>query len=72
MFGIGNGFLFSALLSCLKSVTKRTVPSFFGTINVGAAHCESESFSKTPSLHRRSHSLRTVASCICGMGNARA
>ena len=62
IFGIGYGFLFSALFNCLKSVTNRTVPSFFGMINVGAAHCESESLSKTPSLHNRSTSLRVVAS----------
>ena len=35
IFGIGCGFLLILLFTSLKSLMKRTVPSFFGIINVG-------------------------------------
>jgi len=50
----------------------RTVPFFFGIMNVGATHSERLTFRKTPMLHKRSTSVHTVCSCIFGIGYARA
>ena len=41
ILGMGNGFLTIRLLSSLKSLTKRTVLSFFGIMNDGDAHSDS-------------------------------
>ena len=41
ILGNGNGFLTIRLFTSLKSVRKRTVPSFFGVMNDGDAHSES-------------------------------
>ena len=41
ILAIGNGFLTIHLFTSLKSLTTRTVLSFFGIMNVGDAHWES-------------------------------
>ena len=38
----------------------RTIPFFFGIMNVSAAHSERLMFRKTPMLHKRSTSVRKV------------
>ena len=47
----------------------RTVPSFFGMINVGAPHCDRLTLLSTPREHRRSSSDLKVNSCMRGTGN---
>ena len=47
----------------------RTVPSFFGMINVGAPYCDRLTLLSTPREHRRSSSDLKVNSCIRGTGN---
>ena len=64
MLGIGKGFLFIRLFRSRKSEINRTVPFFFGMMNVSAAHSEWLTFRKTPMLHKRSTSVRKVCSCI--------
>lgn len=54
ILGIGNGLRLIRLFSSRKSEINRTVPSFLGMINVGAAHSEWLIFLSTPNLHRRS------------------
>ena len=44
----------------------RTVPFFFGMMNVGAAHSEWFTFRKTPMLHKHSTSVHKVCSRIFG------
>ena len=68
ILGIGNGLRLIRLFSSLKSEIKRTVPFFFGIINVGAAHSELFIRFKTPILTSRSTSFFKVSSCIRGIG----
>ena len=48
---------------------KRTVPSFFGIIHVGAAHSDWFIFLSTPIWTSLSPSILRVFSCILGNGN---
>ena len=62
ILGIGNGLRLIRLFSSLKSEIKRTVPFFFGIINVGAAHSELLIRLRTPILTRHSTSFLRVSS----------
>lgn len=55
--GNGYGLRLILLLSLRKSDTKRTLPSFFGTIKVGDPHSELRTCSSTPSLTSGSSSF---------------
>ena len=67
ILGIGNGLRLIRLFSSRKSEINRTVPSFLGMINVGAAHSEWLIFLSTPNLHRRYISNFTVISYDLGI-----
>ena len=69
IFGIGYGCRLIRLFSSRKSEMKRTVPSFFGTINVGAPHWDLLTCLRTLSSHKRSNSDLKVSSWIFGTGN---
>ena len=68
MCGIGYGRRLIRLFSSLKSDMKRTVPSFLGMTNVGAAHCERFTFFSAPSLQSRSTSILRVSVWTLGRG----
>ena len=68
ILGIGKGFLKIWLLTFLKSVMKRTVPSFFGIIKTGVPHCDSCTFSSTRILTKRISSLLNVSLLMRGTG----
>ena len=72
IFGIGYGCRLIRLFNSLKSEMKRTVPSFFGMIKVGAPHWDLLTRLRTFSSQRRSSSDLSVSSWIFGTGNGRA
>ena len=69
--GMGKGVLTNLLFTSLKSVRKRTVPSFFAIINAGEPHSERGCGFSTPSPTKRSTSFLNVSFCACGTGKAR-
>ena len=60
------------LFNLRNSVMNRTVLSFLGRINVGAAHSERLTFHNIPALTSRSTSIFKVSSYARGIGYARA
>ncbi len=68
ILGIGNGLLIILLLSSLKSDMVRTVISFLGIMNVGAAHSDDDCFFSTPIDTNLLISFIRVALCICAIG----
>ena len=72
IFGIGYGCRLILLFSLRKSERNRTVPSFFGTMNVGAPHWDLLTHLRTLSSHKRFNSDLRVNSWIFGTGNGRA
>ena len=54
MCGNGYGLRLIHLFSLLKSVTNRILPSFFGMMNVGAAHSQRLTFVRTPKATNQS------------------
>jgi hypothetical protein len=59
MIDKGCCFRMIHLLSSLKSLIQRTLPSFFGVVNVGKAHSLVPWGSKTPSLNKQCSSFLT-------------
>ena len=71
MRGRGYIFLLISLLSSRKSDTHRTLPSFFGMMNVGAAHSEAPIFESTPSSTKWSNSFWKTSKWAWATGNGR-
>ena len=69
---IGKGLRLMRLFNSRKSLINLTVPSFFGMMNVGAAHSLRFVFLRTPSSQSLSTSMRSVCSYALGMGYGRA
>ena len=66
---IGNGYCLRlmTLLSCRRSLIQRTLPSFFGMMNVGDAHSLSCCRTRTPMVTKWSSSFLNVLRCIQGI-----
>jgi hypothetical protein len=70
IFGIGKGVLTNLLFTSQKSLKKRTVLSFLGTMKDGKANSDAGCLSNTPSLHNLSTSFMMVSLWILGTGKA--